>query len=82
MMNGFYYDGLSWGFGGWLMMVAMIIFWALIIMFVVRLVNGSRDGGHRDAPRAGRAMDLLKERYVKGEIEKKEFEEKKKVLGE
>lgn len=62
------------GFGGWLM---MIIFWGAIIAFVVWAINGFREtsrGGSRDA------LDILRERYAKGEIDKKEFESRKKDL--
>ncbi len=81
-MNGFYYNIFEWGFGGWLMMLAMLIFWVLIIAFVVQLFNGLRDGSHRGTHHTQSAIDLLRERYAKGEIEKKEFEEKKNALNE
>lgn len=72
MMYGLYNNvwGMGW-FGGGLMMLA---FWILLALFIVWLVRESRHGGshsHRDALR------ILKERYAKGEITKKEFEEKK-----
>ena len=64
------------GFGpGW---IFMIIFWILIILAVVVLVRylgGTRQSGADKTP-----MDILKERYAKGEIDKKEFEEMKKDL--
>jgi len=83
--------GLDWGgnwfghtfFGGFF----MIIVWVAIIVFVIwairELSGGNHNGrGHRnDGTDGGRtALTVLKERYAKGEIDKKEFEDKKKDL--
>ncbi|MEO5646513.1 MAG: SHOCT domain-containing protein [Candidatus Paceibacterota bacterium] len=67
-----------------------ILGWVLFIMFIVWIVRGARgrhhsrwcDGTSCNHPVHGntRAIDLLKERYAKGEIDTKEFEEKKKNL--
>ena len=85
-MYGFYNDGV-WGggnamgwFGGGLM---MIVFWAAIILFVVWLVrevsgsNKKQDGREHHGKAA---LEILKERYAKGEINKEEFESKKRDL--
>lgn len=69
MMNG--WGGLS--IFGWL---AMILFWALLILSVVALVRYLTKSNSSTGDKT--PLEILKERYARGEISKKEFEEKKK----
>ncbi|KKR17435.1 MAG: hypothetical protein UT77_C0001G0263 [Candidatus Daviesbacteria bacterium GW2011_GWC2_40_12] len=76
MMNGWSGNGWS-GFGvlGWIFMLA---FWLLIILGVVTLIRYLARSGQGKGDKS--SLDILKERYARGEIDKKEFEEKKKDL--
>ena len=58
----------------------MVLWWVLIIAGVVVLIKwiASQSRGMHDHEKY--ALDILKERYAKGEINKGEFEEKKKDL--
>lgn len=71
-----------WGFGG-IMIALMILFWAAVIYAIIWLIRGGRSGSHAgdQAYYSRSALDILKERYAKGEINKEEFEAKKKDLG-
>lgn len=71
----------DYGWGG--MGLGMLLFWGLLIAGVVMLVKCSwGSGGCGKREREKSALDMLKERYAKGEIERDEFEQKKRDLGE
>ena len=62
-------------------MVSMLLFWALLIAAVVVLAKhlwGSDKSA--DGRQERTAIDILKERYARGEIEREEFEQKKSDL--
>lgn len=66
-------------FGGFF----MIIVWVAVIFFVVWLVRemSGLNKKREDLEHHGKmALNILNERYAKGEIDRKEFEEKKKDL--
>ncbi len=67
-----------WGYWSWPMMgpFSMII---LLTGVVLLVVLGVRWYSQSAAPMA--ALDILKARYARGEIDKAEFEQKKKDLG-
>ncbi|MEK7609850.1 MAG: SHOCT domain-containing protein [Patescibacteria group bacterium] len=65
---------MGW-FGGGIMMIA---FWILLIAFIVWIVR--EISGKHLRLNSSNALDILKERYAKGEINKEEFESKKKDL--
>ncbi|MDT8384136.1 MAG: SHOCT domain-containing protein [Gammaproteobacteria bacterium] len=76
-----FHDMGNWGWGmgfGWFF---MILFWALVILGIVAIVKwlaGSSGAG--GAPPSKTARQILEERYARGEIEREEFEQKKRDL--
>lgn len=79
-MMGYYGYGTEWGYMGIWGWFFMIVFWALIILGIIAILRGFRHGGGMRNHGKGSALDILKERYAKGEIDKKEFETIKKDL--
>jgi putative membrane protein len=76
MMNG-PWDG-GWGFG---MMLMSLIFIAMIVVGVVFLVRSASHEGQppRDS-RNDRALEILDERFARGEIDQSEYEERRRIL--
>jgi len=77
---GYYGYGPGWGYMGEWGSIFMIIFWLFVIVGIVALIKGNSFNGGMHHRRGSSALEILKERYAKGEIERKEFEEKKKDL--
>jgi putative membrane protein len=74
---------MNWGGGmGWGGSIIMMAFWIAVIVgiiFLIRWVVLSTDRRH-ETKSEDSAMDILRNRYAGGEINKEEFEEKKKDL--
>lgn len=71
--------GWAWGAGGLLMMLMMLVFWGAVIAAIVAGIRWFMDQGHGRA--ADSAMEILRQRYARGEINREEFEQKKRDLG-
>lgn len=76
----YYYPGAQ-GFDG--LGIIMMLFWlallVVLILFAVRLLKHSGDIGGSTNNRRD-PLDIVKERYAKGEITKEQFEDLKKDL--
>jgi len=79
-----YHHDWGWGMGGlgWL---GMLLFWALVVLgiiYLVRALLAGQQGGDASRPKSDtdKALDILRERYAKGEIEQEEFEQRKRGL--
>ena len=59
----------GWGAGH---MIFLLIFWIAVIFGVVFVIQ-NLSGTDRSTSRASRALDVLSERYAKGEIDREEY---------
>ncbi|MDX9914152.1 MAG: SHOCT domain-containing protein [Candidatus Moranbacteria bacterium] len=86
MMGNFYNmgwgGGLSFGFG-W---IFMLLFWGLIVWAIIVLAKNLANGNccgtkqNKDGQNEGNAINILKERYAKGELSKEDFDRMKNDL--
>ncbi|SHF67890.1 putative membrane protein [Modicisalibacter ilicicola DSM 19980] len=85
--DSFWHPAWGWGhmfFGG----LMMIVFWGGIIALVVLLVRwlsrndalGRSDTSDSGSSRRPTPLEILQERYARGEIDKQEYEERRKDL--
>ena len=85
MWNGPYGMMGGWGGGGWFWpfhMIVPLVFFVLVIAAVVLLVRYAADWSDHPA-RPGRrppGLDILEERYARGEINRDEYLEKKRDI--
>jgi len=79
------FDGYGYGGPGFFGMgFGMLLFWGLLIVGVIVLVRWLAAGPDRRAPRTegpSSALDILAQRYARGEIDRAEFEQKRRDLG-
>jgi putative membrane protein len=64
---------MPWMLFGPMMMIIFLIICMAMMFFVMR-------GGTRHRDRGSRAVDILEERYARGEINQAEFEERRRLL--
>lgn len=72
----------DWGWGGMFFgPIAGILYLGLIVVAIVLVVRWL-GGGHvtASAPREKTALEILEERFARGEIDKDEFEERRNLL--
>ena len=66
-------EGFGMGLGGGFMW----LFWILIAVAVVWVLNGIITGRQTPSDRTRTALEILEERYARGEIGQDEFKQKK-----
>ncbi|MBK6980218.1 MAG: SHOCT domain-containing protein [Betaproteobacteria bacterium] len=76
---------MMWGLGGFDgggMGIGMLLFWGLFIAVIVVSIRGFGDwsGKNDSRPQERKPIDILRERYARGEIGKDEFEERRREL--
>jgi len=75
---------MGWGYGmGWFWTIIMVVFWIAVVVGIIFLIKWlviSTGAGGRGARSEDSPLEILKKRYARGEINKEEFEEKKKDL--
>jgi len=72
--------GYGYGMGfGW---IFMLLFWVILIIIAVVAVKALAfpSDSNRKKQSGDRAIELLRERFARGEIGKEEFEEKRRTL--
>ena len=79
-MHPMWWIGGAWGLG---MLLLMLAFWGLVIAGIVLLVRWfvGVGGGPGVGRGPDRALEILRERYARGEINKDEFEARRRDLG-
>jgi len=76
----------NWGEFGWWGMgfgfVFMILFWLLVILGIAALIRWLQaQSGSNQGTRGKTPLEIVQERYARGEIDRDEYEQKKRDLG-
>lgn len=77
-MMGYGFDG---GAFGWIWMLGGLLVMVGFVVLIVWAVGAVSRGGTSREPERPTALDILRERYARGEITQQEFEQAKKTLG-
>ena len=71
----------GWFFGP-IMMIVFVAIVVGVVVLLVRSLGGPGHGGASHNPPRRTPLNILQERFAKGEIDKAEFEERRRVLDE
>lgn len=74
---GEYGYGWGWGFGG----LFMLLFWLLVLAGLVALLRWLFSHENKALPQ-NRALEILAERYARGEIDREQYEQMRRDLEE
>ena len=82
--------GMMWSYGwfhmffGSFMMIVFVGAAVVLVVLAIRWLGGASPGGGllHGGPPPKTPLDILKERYARGEIDTREFEERRRALGE
>ena len=78
-MTDWYGNGM--GTGGWLAMIAvMSIFWGLVGLAGVMIFRGSGRSRLGDSNQDPDALEILAERFARGEVDRQEYEARRSAL--
>lgn len=72
--------GPGYFFGGPFGMIIGLVFWAVVIYAIFRLISNLSNRSVEVSRKEETALDILKRRYAKGEIDSEEFNRRKKDL--
>ncbi|MCL4476134.1 MAG: SHOCT domain-containing protein [Nitrospirae bacterium] len=84
MMHNWMWGDWMYGYGmgwGWFGPILMIAFWVLVIagiVYLVKVLAGGRSSTYSNKEET--AIDILKKRYARGEIDAEEFAKRKRDL--
>lgn len=76
--------GWGWGammFGGGLMMLVFLGGMILLVVLLARGLGGRGSSREPTGPSGQTALEILQERYARGEIDHQEYDERRKTLG-
>jgi putative membrane protein len=76
---------MMWGFGmifGPLFFILVLALLIAVAVLLVRWLAGPWQGASHSVSPGRTPLDILKERFARGEIDKDEFEERRRTLGE
>ena len=70
-----WYNGSGWG--TWVLMtLGMVAFWVAVVWVIGLLVRSTT----ADRPRRQRALEVLDERFARGELDAEEYEARRQIL--
>ncbi len=79
---GYMMGDMGWGgmiFGSFMMIVFIAVAVGVVVL-LVRWLGGPGHGGALHSPPGKTPLDILRERFAKGEIDKEELEKRRRVL--